>query len=231
MQYYGDTIIKQNIIVHCLQTSSLSPADKTIRKLIDNEFDYKACLIWTAVGVIAVFSLVHLGKVFFARSEKDSEKYRLSQQVGLLTTIETTLSMPPKYPAASYTNNNNRSSSSTLAAATPTTSAWAPATPLTPMVPPLTPSSPASPLPLCHAPAGVLKASSGDKRPQQQQRQHQHNVYFAPQDNAPRVMMMNGGLNNNDDSRRSDGVGGDGVDDDRNGGGSLGGHHSPPASV
>lgn len=62
--------------------------DKTIRKLLHDEFDYKACLLWTVIGVIAVFGIVHLGKVLFARSEITSEKYRLSQQVSLLESIQ-----------------------------------------------------------------------------------------------------------------------------------------------
>lgn len=56
--------------------------------MIGKEFDYKACLIWTAIAVIAVFGIVHLGKVLFARSEISSEKYRLSQQMSLLSTVE-----------------------------------------------------------------------------------------------------------------------------------------------
>lgn len=62
--------------------------------MLDDEFDYKSCLIWVAIAVIAVFGIVHLGKILFNRSELNSEKYRLSQQVSLLPTIETTLSIP-----------------------------------------------------------------------------------------------------------------------------------------
>lgn len=70
--------------------------DKTIHKLLTDEFDYKACLIWTVIGVIAVFGIVHLGKILFARSEVSSEKYRLSQQVSLLESIQSATITPPQ---------------------------------------------------------------------------------------------------------------------------------------
>lgn len=148
--------------------------NKTIRKLLDDEFDYKACLIWTAVAVIAVFSMVHLGKVFFARSEQNSEKYRLSQQVGLLTTsIETTLTRPPKF--APFQSSSSSSPPQTPGSPmTPLTAM----TPMTPMSPPLTPPTPSL---LVHQQpqAKVMRSSnSSDKR---NQRQH-NNVYFARHD-------------------------------------------------
>lgn len=66
---------------------STADRDRTIRRMIGKEFDYKACLIWTAIAVISVFGIVHLGKILFARSEITSEKYRLSQRMSLLTTL------------------------------------------------------------------------------------------------------------------------------------------------
>lgn len=68
--------------------------NKSIRRMIGKEFDYKACLIWTAIAVIAVFGIVHLGKVLFARSEISSEKYRLSQQMSLLSTVDMVATTP-----------------------------------------------------------------------------------------------------------------------------------------
>lgn len=57
--------------------------------MLENEFGYKACLIWTAIAVFAVFGAVHIGKIYMKKSEKKSERYRLSQQVSLITTATT----------------------------------------------------------------------------------------------------------------------------------------------
>lgn len=62
--------------------------------MLNDEFDYKACLIWVAIAVIGVFGVAHVGKILFRRSELNSEKFRLSQQSSLLPSIETTLSIP-----------------------------------------------------------------------------------------------------------------------------------------
>lgn len=57
--------------------------------MLENEFGYKACLIWTAIAVFFVFGVVHMGKIFLKKSEKRSERYRISQQVSLITTATT----------------------------------------------------------------------------------------------------------------------------------------------
>lgn len=57
--------------------------------MLENEFGFKACLMWTAIAVFVVFGIVHMGRVILKKSEKGSERYRLSQQVSLITTSTT----------------------------------------------------------------------------------------------------------------------------------------------
>ncbi len=57
--------------------------------MLENEFGYKACLIWTAIAVFVVFGAVHLGKILLKKSENRSERYRMSKQVSLITTTST----------------------------------------------------------------------------------------------------------------------------------------------
>lgn len=54
---------------------------RSFGKLLVNDFDYKACLIWTAIGVIVVFGAVQIGKVCLKKSEKKSEEWRIKQQI------------------------------------------------------------------------------------------------------------------------------------------------------
>lgn len=63
--------------------------NKLLKQMLENEFGYKALLIWTAIAVIFVFGTVHIGKIILKKSEKRSERYRLSQQVSLITTSTT----------------------------------------------------------------------------------------------------------------------------------------------
>lgn len=88
--------------------SAVSQQNKTIRKMLKDEFDYKACLIWVAIAVVCVFGVLHVGKMLFRRSEMNSEKFRLSQQSSLLPSIETTLSIP----SPSSRSSSNRSPTS-----------------------------------------------------------------------------------------------------------------------
>lgn len=57
---------------------------RTFSKLLSDEFDYKACLLWTFISVLCVMGLVRLGKHFLEKSEKKSERFRLLQQVCFL---------------------------------------------------------------------------------------------------------------------------------------------------
>lgn len=57
--------------------------------MLENEFGYKACLIWTAIAVLIVFGGVHFGKIMLRKSERRSERYRMSQQISLITTSTT----------------------------------------------------------------------------------------------------------------------------------------------
>lgn len=72
-----------------LQTPTDDQQNQFLKRILENEFGYKACLIWTVIAVIVVFGGVHLVKIALKSSEKRSERYRLSQQVLLPTTPTT----------------------------------------------------------------------------------------------------------------------------------------------
>lgn len=57
-------------------------------KLLSNEFDYKACLLWIIIAVSLVLGLVRLGKYCFERSERRSERYRISQREKVMKEID-----------------------------------------------------------------------------------------------------------------------------------------------
>lgn len=61
---------------------------RTFNKLLSDEFDYKACLLWTVVAVCLVIGLVRLGKYCLKKSEKKSERYRMVQQEKVLKDID-----------------------------------------------------------------------------------------------------------------------------------------------
>lgn len=61
---------------------------RTFSKLLSDEFDYKACLLWTVSAVCLVIGLVRLGKYCLEQSEKKSERYRIVQQEKVLKDID-----------------------------------------------------------------------------------------------------------------------------------------------
>lgn len=68
--------------------SAISTYPRTFSKLLNEEFDYKACLLWTVLAVCFVIGLVRLGKFYLDRSEKKSERYRRVQQEKVLKDID-----------------------------------------------------------------------------------------------------------------------------------------------
>lgn len=57
-------------------------------KLLSNEFDYKACLLWIIIAVTLVLGLIRMGKYCFERSERRSERYRINQQEKVMKEID-----------------------------------------------------------------------------------------------------------------------------------------------
>ncbi|XP_031629140.1 carboxypeptidase N subunit 2-like [Contarinia nasturtii] len=68
--------------------STINTYPRTFSKLLNEEFDYKACLLWTVVAVFLVIGLVRVGKYCLERSEKKSERYRIVQQEKVLKDID-----------------------------------------------------------------------------------------------------------------------------------------------
>lgn len=79
-------LIACNFFVQKKPTISTYP--RTFNKLLSEEFDYKACLLWTVVAVFLVIGFVRLGKYCLDRSEKKSERYRIVQQEKVLKDID-----------------------------------------------------------------------------------------------------------------------------------------------
>lgn len=50
----------------------------------NGEFSYKKCLVWTGIAIVVVLALVFIGHCLLKRSERNSEKFRLTKQVNML---------------------------------------------------------------------------------------------------------------------------------------------------
>lgn len=51
---------------------------RTFNKILNTEFDYKACLLWSLFAVCLVIGLLRAGRYCFDISERKSEQYRMS---------------------------------------------------------------------------------------------------------------------------------------------------------
>lgn len=61
---------------------------KPFSELLSNEFDFKACLIWTVIAVVVVIGLIRLIKCGLDRSERRSERFRITQQEKVMKDID-----------------------------------------------------------------------------------------------------------------------------------------------
>lgn len=52
--------------------------------MIYDDFDFRACLIWTVISLVIVYGIVQIGKFLSKKSERQSEQWRISQQVSLI---------------------------------------------------------------------------------------------------------------------------------------------------
>lgn len=70
------------------KTLAIDGPSRPFSELLSNEFDFKACLIWTIIAVIVVIGLVRLIKCCLDKSEQRSERYRITQQEKVMKDIE-----------------------------------------------------------------------------------------------------------------------------------------------
>lgn len=75
-------------MVKLQESLSVDERPKAFSELLSNEFDFKACLIWTVIAVFVVIGVVRLIKCCLDRSERRSERYRITQQEKVMKDIE-----------------------------------------------------------------------------------------------------------------------------------------------
>lgn len=67
---------------------TLSDSGATFGKLLSDEFDLKACLLWTVIAVCIVVAFIQCIKYCLEKAQRRSERYRLTQQEKVLQDIE-----------------------------------------------------------------------------------------------------------------------------------------------
>lgn len=97
--------------------NAINTYPRTFNKLLKDEVDIKACLLWTVIGVFMVVALIRLGKYVFDKVEKRDKQLRSAQQVPiyscndyLINTIsrETTNKPLVDYTIAGENNERNK---------------------------------------------------------------------------------------------------------------------------